>query len=71
MKNIIFYVYDEKELKTWVDLLAEHDIDWCLSTVRNKRDSDMSNIVRNLQSGGAVKNHGLFFFPHTDFQNKW
>lgn len=40
MKNIIFYVYDEKELKTWVDLLAEHDIDWCLSTVRNKRDSD-------------------------------
>lgn len=40
MKNIIFYVYDEKELKTWVDLLAEHDIDWALSTVRNKRNED-------------------------------
>ena len=40
MKKIVFCVYDESELKAWIDILAEYDIDWYMDVVRNKRNPD-------------------------------
>lgn len=40
MKTIIFYLYDNDELKAWIDILDELDVDWDLQTVRSERKPD-------------------------------